>query len=459
MLAIEIEYLSGRVVASDYGDRSLPEWPIHPQRLFSALVATHAECGPSLDTEQALRWLEKQPPPSMRVDLAPGTRQTLSFWVPVNDETIAGKNSNLLHVLERRTKQERFFPSVLPSDPCVTFVWPESTPEPEVLGALGKLLSRLSYVGHSSSLVRACLKSEVPPVTLTPDDSGDYELRVPGPGRFDRLQQVHQLRMADETIQPPIGRVQRYLACDTRAPSGDFVHAYSVAFDDGRRLGLAQTVAATDRLRRALLSKLPDIPPETLSGHQSDGAPSLEPHLAIVPLAFVDERYASGELKGLALLLPKRTDAATWLLLDEALAAIEQLEFGRMGVLRVRRVENARSELQSLRFQRYLGTASTWRTVTPLVLERFPKRNLTIEQIIVAGLMRQGLPAPVRIETQSLPPVSGSELSSRFDAPGHFRGKMRLHVQLHFAQDIRGPLLLGAGRFKGLGLFLPESVR
>ncbi len=43
MLALEIEYLMGRVLAATREDRRTVEWP-HPSRLFSALVAAYQEC-------------------------------------------------------------------------------------------------------------------------------------------------------------------------------------------------------------------------------------------------------------------------------------------------------------------------------------------------------------------------------------------------------------------------------
>ena len=41
MLAVEVAFLTGRYVATAYNSRDEAEWPPHPARLFSALVATH----------------------------------------------------------------------------------------------------------------------------------------------------------------------------------------------------------------------------------------------------------------------------------------------------------------------------------------------------------------------------------------------------------------------------------
>ena len=74
MLAIEVEYLMGRAVASSHSERDAVEWPPHPQRLFSAMVAAHFELECGAAGEAALRWFESLPSPHLCVDLDPGKR-------------------------------------------------------------------------------------------------------------------------------------------------------------------------------------------------------------------------------------------------------------------------------------------------------------------------------------------------------------------------------------------------
>ena len=53
---------------------------------------------------------------------------------------------------EQRGKQGRFFPSVTPDDPRVSFLWDVPAPD-EVAEALDRLLRRVTRLGHPSSLV------------------------------------------------------------------------------------------------------------------------------------------------------------------------------------------------------------------------------------------------------------------------------------------------------------------
>ena len=56
---IEVNFLTGRFVATCHNDRRQPEWPPHPARLYSALVAAWADADkPNPSERAALEWLE-----------------------------------------------------------------------------------------------------------------------------------------------------------------------------------------------------------------------------------------------------------------------------------------------------------------------------------------------------------------------------------------------------------------
>ena len=96
MLAIEVHLLTGRYAATQYNDRSRAEWPPHPARFFSALVAALHDREPvDPDELEALRWLESvESAPDLDVDIdvdeRVGRREVHSVFVPVNDVTLVG---------------------------------------------------------------------------------------------------------------------------------------------------------------------------------------------------------------------------------------------------------------------------------------------------------------------------------------------------------------------------------
>jgi CRISPR-associated protein Csb2 len=463
MLAIEVEFLLGRAVATHWSRRDRAEWPPHPQRLFSALVATHFELDLGPRSEAALKWLEQLQPPQVRVDATPAYRAPISHWVPVNDETAKAEKGRVdfRHILERRNRQERFFPAVIPEDPVVTFQWPNATGIDQHREALALLVEGLSYLGHSASPVRGCLRDLPVEPTLIPSVAGEYSLRVPGPGRFERLRHIHELRIEEESVQPPLGRVQSYAARDQVPGTVFSPEAFVLAFDSGPKLSLDSTMPLMQHLRAAVLSRLGQAVPEVIAGHEVDGKPSTDTHAAFVPLPFVGSRYADGSLKGAAIVLPRYVDVSVRQRLRRALLSSWQLQLGPLGSIEVRLHEPAAAGPFSLRFSTYAGPSRQWASVTPVFLDRHPKRGkLTAEQIISDSCERVGLPRPTDVRLGHASGLNGVPLA------GGFRGlskqtnnRVRHHVVLQFDRLVRGPLLLGAGRFIGLGIFLPiEAV-
>ena len=102
---IEVNFLTGRYVATHHNKRDRAEWPPHPARLFSALVATWADGDCDVTERHALEWLETQDPPSIST---PGAtpREPVSHFVPVNDTAVvsrawyAGKGNKVKALLD-----------------------------------------------------------------------------------------------------------------------------------------------------------------------------------------------------------------------------------------------------------------------------------------------------------------------------------------------------------------------
>src|SRR5262245_46444013 len=174
MLALEVEFLLGRYAATDFRNRDRAEWPPHPARLFSALVAASYEGGLGESARAALLWLENQPPPW--VSAPPATEQApVTVFVPINDP---GKD----FLPDRVEKQPRGFPSVVPVQPTVYFVWPRAEPDATLLDLLRHIAAGVTYLGSSRSPVRVALCDSPPEPTLAPDDAGPELLRVAGKG-------------------------------------------------------------------------------------------------------------------------------------------------------------------------------------------------------------------------------------------------------------------------------------
>lgn len=547
-LTIGMEFITGRCVAAEVSDRHAPEWPPHPGRVFMALAASCFEMGETANEVAAIKWLEKLPPPLIHAAQA-DERSRVSVYVPVNDKVTASKSLLQTTPGLSRPKQERSYPTVIPSDPVVKLVWEDAPEVDQHIESLATVCRNVIRVGHSSSLVRAWATNE----GRTPSDQcwrpaggqSEMRVRVAGEGEFERLriacnaQEIEQFGdlvaqiettkgkkqketkavfeatfgepyknslRAPEPTPPVLGLWQGYSRCETDR-DGDTV-IKGEHFDsellilsklEGRVLGAHDTLALTRRFRDAAMSSCPNQPPPAwLSGHETNGQATKQPHVAFLALPYVGGLYADGHVMGLALALPKRIPPEQRgkdlgpLLVDEGGNPREiELKLGGLGEWTLA-IEDRESPPKSLRNESWIVPSRVWASVTPVVLDRFPKtsrsedRNAWTQEVCVTislACERAGLPRPAEIDIDTTSWHEGTPrafekvrrlrsarhgvrnsatLGDGFPTMQSRPGKPQrpqVHVYLRFHQPVSGPVLLGAGRFVGYGLCKPLKRR
>ncbi len=492
MLVLEVEYLRGVAVATNTWDRAAPEWPPHPDRVFSALVDAWAARGKAEDEADALRWLADQGAPVVHAVAEAPARDPAPHYVPPNDMRVRGRAGSppptgksldrALAVLPmlRRNRQPRRFPAVVPDDPRVLFAWPGAGAAPERRAALARLAADVVSVGHSSSLVRAEVGGTLPddaPPAWQPRAGGGRYLRVPEPGRLDSLEQGWQDQTPDgPPFRPPTAPVTAYAPPAEGegdvTPASVFGADWWVFQDAGgsEPPALAAFPRVARVLRKALMAKAPDPPPPELSGHDTDGKPAADPHLTFLPLADVGWTWSRGRLMGVALALPRAVESErahpARRALVQALANLMDdqgtfpLKLGGLGVWRLQRA-GARPDRASLRAHRYTARARRWATVTPMLLDRHPKNKpgQTLGDTVARACENIGLPAPLHVAADRQAPVRGGPAGFDMDLADITPDKRRplRHAVITFAAPVTGPVVLGAGRFRGLGLCLPAD--
>jgi CRISPR-associated protein Csb2 len=223
------------------------------------------------------------------------------------------------------------------------------------------------------------------------------------------------------------------------------------------------TLKLTDALRAAVMSRAQETlgqVPEVLSGHHAGGNPSSTPHAAYVTLPFVSDaqEHADGRVMGVAVVLPKAVPTDQRRRLAKALSLVDHLMVAGVGRLGLDRVTPEQGIPRNLRQSTWTGLSRRWASVTPVLVDRFPKRNRGgIEEVIAKSCEHVGLPRPSEVIADRYSPLFGVEPSFRYitnRGPGT-TAKLYTHVTLTFDQDVRGPVLLGAGRYFGLGLMRP----
>lgn len=487
MFAIGIRYLCGWAMATHPADRRRPEWPPHPDRVFQALAAAHFENAGNRTEYEALHLLAALPAPAISASVHHERTAVVTF-VPVNDEanpiSKKGRPHPAMGALPLgRQREPRTFPVAIPERDVAYLIWRDAELPAESRSALDGLCRKVAAVGHSASLVQMWVEGEPPPQPeYVPDDrpGAPLRLRVPHDGRLEELPDP------DETgLRPPLAGWHGY------GPPADFEEEVTVpgpvfAPDlivlrrvAGRPLGLESTLHLTEALRWSVISHCPAPEPEWISGHDGpEGPPSRHPHLAFLPLADVGHAHAEGRLLGLALAVPAEGVSA-----EEQRRCLAPLLFDDLGQsvqveLRPRKGERLSGPLidwdlilddregrpVTLRSETWTATgragpAACWASVTPIVLDRYPKAPGDAEATIRRACRNVGLPEPLEVVTSAAPSFVGVPHARHFPplAYGPNGGRrFHVHASLRFPVPIRGPVLLGAGRFRGYGLCRPR---
>ena len=254
-------------------------------------------------------------------------------------------------------------------------------------------------------------------------------------------------------------------------PKSFFDDALIVMSLSGKHLYPPTTLKLTETLRAALMSAIPEPIPEWISGHRQDRSPSLDPHLAFLPLPFVDARHADGRLMGIAMALPRTVEAETvgrffepWLRDDTGQPRPIPLFDGRWLECRMT-LETRERPPWNLQSRTWTRQSRAWASVTPVVLDRhFSGKDKWAKaaEVMKDACTRIGLPRP---ETLLLHPVSrvrGVPHAREFPPIRRKsdRGRMHhCHVFVRFPEPVIGPVMIGAGRFRGYGFCRPMDPK
>lgn len=486
MLVLEIEYLQRVSYAARYNLPGEPEWPPHPDRVFMALVDAWGVSGRSTSGADALRWLESQGPPEIAAPKA-SRRSAFRNYVPTSSNGAQGLGyldaGNILDIVQSVVRKDRAFPAfALHGDrPAVLMIWRDASPDAAALESLGHLAGRVSHVGHSASLTRISVSTgtDARPTHVEGGEGGATMLRCPHPGRFDTL--VSEFDAASPTIPSwpttaPTRRYGRPRGAVAEGPMGPGDEWVVLAASGG---GLVPVIGAfpavAQALRDAVVSHAECPVHEAVSGRVPGGGPVKGPHLAIVPMANVGwGGYSDGSLLGVALLLPRASSYGTpeRRQMRRAVSSFldpkrggGSLRLGAFGEMSLRRyVDGAK---KSLLPDRYTGVDRTWASATPVVLDRHPKKRHSAADVVADCCVRAGLPRPSSVETSrrssvpGAPPAlvgGGGRKGWLPPRPGALDGRFVCHAVVTFETDVRGPVLVGAGRYYGMGLFLPAAV-
>lgn len=486
-LLIAVRFHEGRYHGNADRVDAAQSWPPSPARLFQALVAGAAR-GAELpaDDHAALVWLECLDAPRIAAPPAWSGRGARHF-VPNNDlDSVGGDPANVSKIRVGKRWRPIYFDAKVP----VLYIWDFDSGANEAQQAC-EIAERLYQLGRGIDMAWACgevvgreeaerrIQSHTG-VLRTPRGTG--RTAVPRPGtltslvrRFEggraRLSSDTSRRTGQLFTQPPkalfggaaYDAAARRLNFEFRGSEGGFAplpiaSVYSVL------TGLRN--AAATRLHEALPAEA-DVVERLLVGRGA-GPRDVGRRVRLIALPSIGTEHTDPSIRRITVEVqpecPLRADDLNW-----AFAGLHP--FDAHGE---ERAEILVSTDDTRMADRYARAAVLFRSITPLVLGSFRPYSSgsdgsrtgqdrrqwerRMRSAVVRALRHAGVrTAPVDIRVQREPFRRRGERADSFAADSRFSRQSLWHAQIHFREPVYGPLMLGDGRFCGLGLMEPVA--
>ncbi|SRR6266508_2601770 len=460
-LAITVRFLLNRFDASDGHDRTPPEWPPAPARLFMALVAA-SEARDRM-AHEALSWVATQGPPTIYADGALVGKADRRWLVTNKTEEDGGSARHAGRKSVGRPRLSRYLRS-----PVVTYEWPHADPKTSHAEVLQQAADCVGYLGRPTSPVIVEVTGGPAPnddrpayVPAVPDQPGDISLRVPYQGFLDDLCAAYPGRVEPAFRHGYVRPTHEEGPPQELFPS-PWASLISLPFQAHTFVPGERVLEVTSAAREQIAPKDDPNVPVSLSGTDPG-----TPHCALLPLLHVGANYADGHLLGIALAIPLLTEAhraELWRYLRM------RLDPGRSGRLSIRLSDVAghsqicfAEEAQGrapwgARAERWSGNAKAWRTVLPAVLDRAPSRHISEEEAILLSIRNAGFPDPEQVWAARGPFRRGDVKLRPRQTVVSAEDRLRpyRHLLITWPHEVQGPVIIGALRHFGLGLCIPN---
>ncbi|NWG71534.1 MAG: type I-U CRISPR-associated protein Cas5/Cas6 [Parvularculaceae bacterium] len=485
------------------------DWPPSPARLFQALVAGAARgaCLPE-NARLALEWLEAHTEAPLIG--APAARETTGFsnYVPNNDLDVV--DCDMRRIGELRVKKAirpRLFDPAIP----LIYAWTLNDADEERARSFCALAENLYQLGRGVDMAWA--DGEI----LSEEDlterlrfyagklyrparrPGVVVLACPQKGSLASLIARHDAgarRFGTQVAPAPTKKTKGASLLFTQPPKARFrsvtyevpneVLLFDLMFDGGRaawplrkvsELATKSRDSAAARLKAALPARNAEIE-RVFIGRDATEADKLQ-RIRIIPLPSIGSTFADHGLRRIAVEIPPDCPLPTadidWAfagpLFDAATG--EVVKSGGRDV--------ALAKTNELKMLKHYGAddaepARVWRSVTPVVLAAAPRRRIDPKEMrvqakagkeraseekkacnaVAAALRHAGVRNRVmQIRVQREPFQSKGARAEAFAEGSRFAKYTLWHAEIEFAQEKSGPIVIGDGRYLGLGLMSP----
>lgn len=453
-----------------------PEWPPSPFRFFQALLNGAMQSGMDSDaTKSAFRWLETQGAPTI---YAPKTRSDakLTTYVPNNHADYERDLSKL-----KTPKEVR--PSVFIDGASVGYIWTlpdtdETARNSETLIRAARRMNALGWgidtVIGNGRLIHADMDCPVSGERWDPTPERQYRrrpsaLRVPVPGALDDLLRCHSefLNRAPQGEAPKARRnPERYRTITYKKstePNKRYYQAFGIEAYQPRAgfFALRNAFGVGDSIRKLMCISINRRGyneefgggAETyLAGHIAKQETTVD-RISCIPLPSYGHSHSDGRIR--------RT-----LIAEPASGSGKVAEWARRRLSAGKIYDNERKEYRGLLVEpgdtdsrqidrKYTNPSKTWRSVTPVILPGTDKRKRRkAEAQILKTLAQAGYNESMIADwnISKTPHWKNGLHAESYNIPPEFIGRGVWHLELEFKNKVAGPVAIGAGRFRGLGV-------
>ncbi len=471
-----------------------------PFRVFQALIAGAGISGPLDDpTKRALVWLEGLPEAPLVASPRLARGQAVTMFMPNNDLDKFG--GDVRNIAKTRGARKVWRPRLYDASVPWIYAWPFANDDKVEAHAkaICALADKLYQLGRGVDMAwawgdlldEAALEARLADyngVVRRPSVGDGLELACPSEGSFDSLERrYHAPRFRTENGQRVFVQQPKpsYRQVSYQAPLARQVFELRSSADSERRVawpleGASSLVvlvreAARARLVTAMPSRTVEID-QSLVGRKRDGSNAVpaERRVRIIAIPSIGMHYADRAIRRVLIEVPAscplRSDDVRW-----AFSGAELFDPQTGEVKDV--LLSPSTDDDMLRHYGVGVRARVFRSVTPVVLPEAGKRrhlkpirklaeaSSGLERVldlsranaaVVQALRHAGVSAPAESIRLQREPFDGAGSRVEPFAEGTRFEKERLwHVEIALGVPIEGPLLLGDGRFLGLGLMAP----
>lgn len=470
------------------------DWPPSPFRLFQALVAgaygARWVIEPNDRKDAAFEWLERLGPPWIASPPAIPGRAVRSF-VPNNDlDAVGGDPRRIAEV--RSSKDAK--PVIVSDDAPFRYIWSFDENHTGIAEEICRLSERLHTLGRgidsafASGLIadweetidhlRAAGRLSSP----SPSAEENRNVRCPGPGSLRSLKTRYQQWRrqlgssstdAAATLfrQPPRARC-RIVAYDRPPFRQVFDIRPSGEPDTFRRLPLTRAFAVATAVRDVALQRLSKAFPnrakeiEQVIVARDAPAPAAR-RVRFVPLPSVGFRHTDASIRRILVEVPPDCPVpprdVVWALAGQSLSGFQVVNEDTGETVDAMLIPS--SDTRMLWHYGFGQRARVWRSVTPVALPVLARDRRTgsakkawegeVTRRALNALRHAGLPyTGVELRIQREPFLSRGVAAADF-ADGRFGASRLHHLEIRLPEPVNGPVIVGDGRWLGLGLMMP----